>query len=163
MVSVTIHSDFGAQENEICHCFHFFPIYLPWNDATWCHDLSFLNVEFQVSLLTLLFHLHQEVQDQIIALPQSLYQLSVNSGVVSSQIHWWPSVSRVCSLLLPSLASLHHPHSVPWMPQSLECGLGTSNKMPLPGRSYLKSLGTILLLVFIYVHCFESVLGLGGI
>ena len=28
---VTIHSDFGAQENKICHCFHFFPIYLPWS------------------------------------------------------------------------------------------------------------------------------------
>ena len=25
---VTIHSDFGAQENKICHCFHFFPICL---------------------------------------------------------------------------------------------------------------------------------------
>ena len=23
--AVTIHSDFGAQENEICHCFHFSP------------------------------------------------------------------------------------------------------------------------------------------
>ena len=29
MAAVTIHSDFGAQENEICHCFHFFPIHLP--------------------------------------------------------------------------------------------------------------------------------------
>ena len=29
MVAVTIHSDFGAQENEVCHCFHCFPIYLP--------------------------------------------------------------------------------------------------------------------------------------
>ena len=163
VVAVTIHSDFGAQENEICHCFHFFLIYLPWNDGTWCHDLSLLNVEFQISLLTLLFHLHQEVQDQIIALLQSLYPLSVNSGVVSRQTHWWPSASRMCSLLLPGLASLHHSHSVPWMPQSLECGLGMSNKVPLPGRSYLKSLGTILPLVFLYVHCFESVLGLGGI
>ena len=25
----------------------FFPIYLPWSDGTRCHDLSFLNVEFQ--------------------------------------------------------------------------------------------------------------------
>ena len=25
MAAVTIHSDFGAQENKICHCFHFFP------------------------------------------------------------------------------------------------------------------------------------------
>ena len=27
------------------HCFHCFPIYLPWSDGTKCHDLSFLNVE----------------------------------------------------------------------------------------------------------------------
>ena len=31
MGAVTIHSDFGAQEKKIYHCFHFFPIYLPWN------------------------------------------------------------------------------------------------------------------------------------
>ena len=29
MASVTIYSDFGAQENKVCHCFHCFPIYLP--------------------------------------------------------------------------------------------------------------------------------------
>ena len=29
MASVTICSDFGAQENKVCHCFHCFPIYLP--------------------------------------------------------------------------------------------------------------------------------------
>ena len=37
---------FGAQENKICHDFHFLPTYLPWSDGTRCHDLSFLNVEF---------------------------------------------------------------------------------------------------------------------
>ena len=30
----------------VSHCFHCFPIYLPWSDGTRCHDLSFLNVEF---------------------------------------------------------------------------------------------------------------------
>ena len=30
----------------VSHCFHSFPIYLPWNDGTRCYDLSFLNVEF---------------------------------------------------------------------------------------------------------------------
>ena len=30
----------------VSHCFHCFPIYLPWSDRTRCHDLSFLNVEF---------------------------------------------------------------------------------------------------------------------
>ena len=28
VAAVTIHSDFGAQKNKICHCFHFFPIYM---------------------------------------------------------------------------------------------------------------------------------------
>ena len=36
----------GAQENKICHCFHFSPFHLPWSDGTEWHDLSFLNVEF---------------------------------------------------------------------------------------------------------------------
>ena len=29
--AVTVHNDFGDQENKVCHCFHFFPIYLPWS------------------------------------------------------------------------------------------------------------------------------------
>ena len=32
-------------KNIVCHCFHCFPIYLPFSDGTGCHDLSFLNVE----------------------------------------------------------------------------------------------------------------------
>ena len=31
---------------KVCHCFHCFPIPLPWSDGTGCHDLCFLNVEF---------------------------------------------------------------------------------------------------------------------
>ena len=34
------------EQIKICHCFHFFPIYLPWSDGTRRHDLHFLNVEF---------------------------------------------------------------------------------------------------------------------
>ena len=59
MAAVTIHSNFGAQENEICHCFHFFPIYLPWRDGTGCHDLLFMNTEFSASFFTFLFYPHQ--------------------------------------------------------------------------------------------------------
>ena len=36
---------FGAPQ-KVCHCFHCFPIYLPWSDGAGCHDLSFLNVKF---------------------------------------------------------------------------------------------------------------------
>ena len=43
MAEVTVHSDFGAQGNKICHCLHFFPFYLQWSDRTRCHDLSFFN------------------------------------------------------------------------------------------------------------------------
>ena len=34
MAEVTIQSGFGDQENKVCRCFHFFPIYFPWNDKT---------------------------------------------------------------------------------------------------------------------------------
>ena len=60
MVTVMVFSDFGAQENKICHCFHFSPFYLPWSDGTRCHDLSFLNVELQANVFTLLFYPHEE-------------------------------------------------------------------------------------------------------
>ena len=29
MAAITIYSDFGAPKNNVCHCFHYFPIYLP--------------------------------------------------------------------------------------------------------------------------------------
>ena len=59
MAAVTVHSDFGAQESEICHCFHFPP--------SVCHEVvgidamilvAFLKIELQASFFTLLFHPH---------------------------------------------------------------------------------------------------------
>ena len=44
MAAVTICSDYGAQENKVCHYFHCFPIFLPWSDGMGCHDLNFLKV-----------------------------------------------------------------------------------------------------------------------
>ena len=46
VAAVTVYRDFGAQENKICHGFHFFPFYFPWSDGTECHDLSSLSAEF---------------------------------------------------------------------------------------------------------------------
>ena len=34
MAAVTVHSDFGAQENKVYHCFYFFRIYLWWSYGT---------------------------------------------------------------------------------------------------------------------------------
>ena len=52
MAGVTIHSDFGAQENEICHCFYFF---LP----SICHEVMGLDAiiwVFKMLILSQLFH-----------------------------------------------------------------------------------------------------------
>ena len=47
MAAVTICRDFGAQGNKICHCFHCFPLYLPWSYGTRCQDLSFWMLSFK--------------------------------------------------------------------------------------------------------------------
>ena len=36
MAAITICSDFGAQENKACHCFHFFPLFI-------CHEVMGLD------------------------------------------------------------------------------------------------------------------------
>ena len=46
VATVTICSEFGAQENKVRHCFHCFSIHVPWSDRTRSHDLHFLNVGF---------------------------------------------------------------------------------------------------------------------
>ena len=52
---VTIPSDFRAQENKVCHCFHCFPICLPWSDGTRCHDVSFRMLSFKPAFLLFSF------------------------------------------------------------------------------------------------------------
>ena len=47
MAAITICSDFGAQNNKVWHCFHYFPIYFPCSDGARCHDLRFLIVELK--------------------------------------------------------------------------------------------------------------------
>ena len=54
---VTICSDLWAPQNKVWHCFHCFPVYLPWSGGTRCHDppvgifeLSVLNLGKPLSL-----------------------------------------------------------------------------------------------------------------
>ena len=44
MAAITICSDFGAPKNKVSHCFHCFPIYLPWSGGIGCHELRFLKM-----------------------------------------------------------------------------------------------------------------------
>ena len=51
MVTVTVYSDFRAQENKVCHCFHFFSTYLLWSDGTRWNNFVFLIVSFKPAFL----------------------------------------------------------------------------------------------------------------
>ena len=105
MPAVTIHSDFGAQENKVFHCFHCFPTCLPWSDGTRCHVLSFLNVE-----VCFLFHLWVFSFDvsffffnlyifywRIIAL-QNFAVFSQTSTWISHEVKW-SEVAQSCPTL----------------------------------------------------------------
>ena len=52
MAVVTLTVILEPPKNKVSHCFHCFPIYLPWSDGTRCHDLSFLNLSFLSLKLT---------------------------------------------------------------------------------------------------------------
>ena len=94
MAALTIRSDFGAQENEICYCFHFFLIYLLWSDGTRCHDLSFLNVEFYASPFTLLFY------------PQSRGSLAMVSSAYLRLLIFLPAILNPACVFSSSTAFL---------------------------------------------------------
>ena len=78
MAAVTICSDFGAQENKVCHCFHCFPIYLPWSNGTGCHDLvswmlSFKPV-FSLSFFTFIWRLFSSSSLSALRVLASVYR-----------------------------------------------------------------------------------------
>ena len=72
-------SDFGAQEEEICHCFHLFPFYLPWSNGAGCHDISFLIFSFKLAFSVSSFTLIKRVFNS-----SSLAAVRVVSSMVSS-------------------------------------------------------------------------------
>ena len=47
MAAVTFSSDFGAKENKVSHCFHCFPIYMPWSDVPDAMILVFWMLSFK--------------------------------------------------------------------------------------------------------------------
>ena len=88
MAAVTIHSDFGAQENKVYYYLHFFPIYSLRSDGTRWHDLLFLNVEFKPAFSLSskeLYGLKKNTVSQVWML-QVQNQVSVGSCVLSSHV-----------------------------------------------------------------------------
>ena len=86
MSAVTIHSDFRAQEEEICHYVHLFLFYLPWSNGAECHDLSFFfffNIVFKPALshssFTLMKRLFSSSSLSVIRVVSSAYlRLSIS-------------------------------------------------------------------------------------
>ena len=77
MAAVTIHSDFGAQENKIFHCFHFLSFYLPWRMGPDAMNLVFWMWSFKPPF-ALSFHPHQEaLLVPLHFLPLKLYHLHI--------------------------------------------------------------------------------------
>ena len=78
MAAVTFRSDFGAQEEEICHYFHLFPFYLSCSNGAGCHDLSFfliftLMVALSLSSFTLIKRLFSSSLLSVIRVMSSAY------------------------------------------------------------------------------------------
>ena len=45
---------------KVCHCFHCFPIYVPWSDGNRCHDLHFWMLSFKPTFsISSFFQFHQ--------------------------------------------------------------------------------------------------------
>ena len=95
MATITICSDFGAQENKVCHCFHCFPIYLPWSAGTVCHDLSFLNVEFKQAFSLSSFTSSRSPLVPLCFLPLKWYHM-----------HYLRLLIFLPAMLIPAYASL---------------------------------------------------------
>ena len=53
-LQLTIHSDFGAQENKVCHSFHCFSIYLPWSGMILVFWMLSFKPAFSLSSFTLI-------------------------------------------------------------------------------------------------------------
>ena len=89
---------FWSPKNKVCHCFHCFPIYLPWSDGTGCHDLSFL----QFSSVQSLSHVWLFAAPWIAARQASL-------SITSS----WslPKLMSIKSVMPSSHVILRHPFS----------------------------------------------------
>ena len=69
MAVVTICSDFGAQENKLCHCFHFLPHLFAMKWWDWIPWSYFFECWVLCQHFHFLFHLHQKALEFLCFLP----------------------------------------------------------------------------------------------
>ena len=94
MAEVSICTDFGApSKNKVCHCFHCFPIYLPWNLMPWS---SFFECWVLSPIFTLLFHFHKR-----------LFSSSLLSAIKVVSSAYLKFLIFLSAILIPSCASFN--------------------------------------------------------
>ena len=81
MAAVTICSEFRAQEEGTCHCFHLSPFYLPWSDGTGCQDLSLLLLLFLILHVKKAFSLSSFTLNKRLCSSSSLSAIRVVSSL----------------------------------------------------------------------------------
>ena len=127
MSAVTVHSDFGAQENKVCHCSHFSPIYLSWSDGTRCQDLHFWTLSFKPSFSLSSFNFIKRLFSSslsAIRVVSSVYlKLSCLSRVWLFAIPWTVAYQALLPMEfsrqeywsgLPLICRWHNPSSRKW-------------------------------------------------
>ena len=104
MAEVTICSDLGAQENKICYCFPFSPIFLPWSDGTRCHNLSFWMLSFKPAVSLSSFTFNKRFFSSSLLSASEWYYLHIWGYWYFSQQSWFqlvfhrPSYFAWCTL-----------------------------------------------------------------
>ena len=98
MALVTVCIDFGGQEEEICHCFHLFPFYLPCSNGARCHDPRFLIFGLRPALALSSFTLIKRLFSS--SLLSAIREVS--SAYLRSLVFLQPILSSACYLSSPA-------------------------------------------------------------
>ena len=145
MAVVTICSDSGAQENQICHYSYFFPIYLPLSDGTGYHDLSLLNVVLSQLFQSLLSPSSRGSLVPLHSLPPSVIRVvssalsefvDISAGNLDSSLQFTQtgiSHDALCTQKLNKQGDNIHPHCTPfpiWNQSVVPCSILTDASWP---------------------------------
>ena len=115
MATITICSDFGAQKNKVWHCFHCFPIYVPWSDGAMIFVFWMLSFKptFSLSSFTFIKRLFSSSSLSAIRVVSSAY---LRYWYFSQQSWFQLVLTVVQNKILYPLNNLFQPTNS-WQPQ----------------------------------------------
>ena len=140
MAVVIICSDFGAQEDKVCYCFHCFPTCLLWSDGTGYNyvELLYNHHSFENNLES--FHLQTSLLSSLNKYFLSIHFVSVTWGTYSAFVN--------CST-----------DTYIWMSSYLTCSKGKSWKNPVSVKIRLDCRKKFLNKMHIYISFTKMISG----